>query len=1253
MDSPTRRAKAKKYFTKAKERALREDLSASEKYPLCLEYMEMAYDLCPKDNYKKKIDELKEIIAQADQSVQDVSSDEDFSSKETTQQSAVKSEDEDSMIVKRKVKPKIDDDDDLDEVVNKVADLTVLSNDSSSPSSSMQACSSSRSKRQVSQKKDKEPKFTDVVGFEVVTTMFNKLYDYQVEGIKWLFNLFKESRQNGCILADDMGLGKTVQSITFLSTLLENKEIKSALVIGPNTLLANWKREFEKWYPNIEVYFYASDMTPRKRLENLRYVQRNGGVLFTTYGLLQNHTKYLGIRNGTEFVWDVVVLDEAHKIKNPTKTTRAACDLPSYFRLAITGTPVQNNLRELWSIYEWAKKGTLFGSYTSFKLDFEDPITKARHKNSKPKDVLEGNRLAQELREMYEPFFLRRTKEEVLHTRRSQSGDSLSAMLPTKYDWIVWIKLSENQISMYKEILNSPEVRAILNNRKKHALVQLSFLKKLCDSLFLIPFSVIKKLVQRTRRRKKKQDLDESVLDVLIEDGKAQELVNINSVDDDDLLEDTSKLAFLVELLDDLKKNGHRTLVFSQSTRMLDIIQKVLTNRRFELARLDGRVKMKERDAFVTAFQESNSIDVYLLTTQVGGVGLTLTNADRVVIYDPSWNPGSDAQAIDRVYRIGQKRHVIVYRLITCGSVEERIFRRQVFKNSVIKQMVQKEEDPTRYFSDTDMKELFKFENFEIAETCQQFEDMHGNQRQACSQTDDHRDLVLKSSCVLGVSDHNLLFSVESEKDTVEDDEVQYIEEKVKKSRMKIQEEASNIRRNLEEQNLYSKPFELPVHDSFKRDTPSPLCDNLPNHTNIEEIVIDDEFKYDTAFFDQPTVLIDDSLGSEDLKDSQKSAAKIEEDIQSFHSDNSEEVMDDENIDGSKDEDAALNDDESDYDLAVSPFEVPVKGNQHSLPCQGEDEQTEIIANDASESSSQDKDHKEEAHVELGNEDLQDISFNPSNLFHSTAVNPELLMSPPCDTTGDTTSKNNQSTFPSDVLSRSKNEEPKSLQSKINVTAQEIDESINGDYEEAERRSPAFDAPLASEEESTFQANTDDPSSVSETPPAKLRNANHTLSGRDGNRSSYFDQPSGYDVTRMLNDIEVPPFDRTNHALKELNRTTRSFHELSEEEQELCSKSPPFDDPVWDASQGDGILSQDSFHLNSSMFKTPTPVKCTSNARVLGGDHFDTPSPSVMTNVTSRKQRQANRYHDVLPQQLFQDDEENRPFSPILSEMDI
>lgn len=475
----------------------------------------------------------------------------------------------------------------IDSLTQAVASVSVADGDTSDQATNQKY---GRLSDHLPVEKEKRSKRTEVAGHRIRSPIYSRLYQYQIEGLEFMLRLFNEG-EHGCILADDMGLGKTIQTIVLLSSLMEAEKIKSVLIVAPTTLLVNWGREFEvsfkksshlmsnmrvtfcmsqKWYPDIERYSYHEG-SHNKRLERLRTVQRYGGVIFTTFGLLQNHVQYMRMFRDREFVWDFVVLDEAHKIKNPTKTTRAVSELPSRFNLAITGTPVQNNLKELWTIFNWVMRGELLGGYTQFKERYEVPITNARRKDASDWQKKNGTLLAEDLRKLYAPFFLRRTKNEVMGKRCSLSGGAGLQPLPPKYDWIVWITLTEEQISMYKQYLSSRGVREAMYE-KKNALTKLVDLKKICDSPFLLSRNVIKQLEKINRRNK---DLDRSRLDALLDD-EDDDLVSIQSLDVETLVSNTAKLIFLIQLLENHRTNKHRTLVFSQSTRMLDIIQKVL-----------------------------------------------------------------------------------------------------------------------------------------------------------------------------------------------------------------------------------------------------------------------------------------------------------------------------------------------------------------------------------------------------------------------------------------------------------------------------------------------------------------------------------------------------------------------------------------------------------------------------------------------------------------------------------------------------
>lgn len=533
--------------------------------------------------------------------------------------------------------------------------------------------------------------------------------------------------------------------MSFLSTLYEVRKIKSALIVMPVTLISNWDMEFQKWAPGmpIEEFHGTSKVQRTKACER---VQRSGGTLLTTYGLLQSCSETLSVYRGRQFVWDYIILDEGHKIKNPTKTTTAANSLPSRNRIILTGTPIQNNLSELWSLFDFVHQGSLLGTAKTFKSEFEHPIVRSRQRDASGHEKHLGQEVSNLLAKRIRPYFLRRTKEEVLNCSQSDmTGEKKPKRLSQKNDFVVWVHLSKDQIRLYEDFLKLDQVKEILMTNRS-PLVQLTVLKKICDHPRLLSANACEAL-----------GLDNEENQDRSSPGRLG--VNYSHVSDEQLMNESGKMKFLINLLSNLKSEGHRCLVFSQFRMILDVIQRLLKNRNFKVLRIDGTVSLpSERHHLIRKFEKDESYSVFLLTTQVGGVGLTLTAADRVIIYDPSWNPATDSQAVDRVYRIGQTKAVVVYRLITCSTVEEKIYRRQVFKHSIHQQTVENKANPTRYFSKQELVDMFQLEDPTTSKTQLQLERMHAAQRKTNTDLDAHI-AFLYSLDIFGISDHDLLFT--------------------------------------------------------------------------------------------------------------------------------------------------------------------------------------------------------------------------------------------------------------------------------------------------------------------------------------------------------------------------------------------------------------------------------------------------------------------------------------------------------------
>ncbi|KFP77292.1 DNA excision repair protein ERCC-6-like, partial [Apaloderma vittatum] len=460
----------------------------------------------------------------------------------------------------------------------------------------------------------------------------------------------------GGILADDMGLGKTIQVIAFLSGMFDAELIQHALLIMPTTLVSSWLAEFARWTPGLRVKeFYGTSKAERTR--NLERVQRKNGIIVTSYQMLINNWQQLASSYGQEFVWDYVILDEAHKIKCPSnKTTKCVYAIPAKHRILLTGTPVQNNLREMWSLFDFACQGSLLGTAKTFRMEYEAPITRAREKDATLGEKALGLKMSENLMTIIKPYFLRRTKEDIKtnHTDKpdaplpqdlSESRAPVMPSLTRKNDFVVWVYLSPVQEEIYRNFLSLDHVKQVLMTTRS-PLAELNILKKLCDHPRLLSARACVQL-----------GLEEQEYSEQDHGSEGEMLSGANKLDhlsDETVIHESGKMLFLVGLLERLREEGHRTLVFSQSRKMLDIVEHVLSRRQFKIMRIDGTVThLTEREKRINAFQQNKDYSVFLLTTQVGGVGLTLTAASRVVIFDPSWNPATDAQAVDRAYRIG------------------------------------------------------------------------------------------------------------------------------------------------------------------------------------------------------------------------------------------------------------------------------------------------------------------------------------------------------------------------------------------------------------------------------------------------------------------------------------------------------------------------------------------------------------------------------------------------------------------------
>ena len=632
--------------------------------------------------------------------------------------------------------------------------------------------------------------------------------------------------------------------------------------------------------------------------------------------------------------------------------------------------------------------------------------------------------------------------------------------------------------------------------------------------------------------------------------------------------------------------------------------------RGFVMARLDGRVKQKDRDTIITAFQKSDTIDVCLLSTGVGSVGLTLTNADRVVIYDPSWNPGSDAQAIDRAYRIGQTKPVLVYRLITCSTVEEKIFIRQVFKNSVIKQMVQSEHDPTRYFASQDIRELLRFDDPHTCKTYLQIHEMHGHQQQPCPMTDSHREEVRLLPHCFNVSDHDLLFSVASEEIVLDDDAEKDVRSHVVQTRQQLDSETNGIRMN--QAGRFARPFEGRVAERETRVTSletSPLANPTPIDEDIEVEVINesDVFGATTATIDESDLRVMSPLYERAVRSGDDDAVDLHS--LSSDSDRSADALDeseDDESEGEENDILAVNSPSS----PAAPRNAASTANQSSATSPRISEQLsrrfeENIADDSevitgvakkrlrvidsdSERSSRNSSPSASAHCDNdGNDDSCATS-------HMSAESPILFAKQAADTSvrdhslagSNERNQSNVNLVPDDALSNDSRTSSECLDtaSPANFTL------LSSKFHSTAMNFDPMESPVMTGKTShVFSAASTPQRRPEKSDDATVIISDDSVSDDDdecsspvvGNSSSGRADVSdnlGNELSQRLSFLSIPKFDRTNHAL-EARAQVKNLVEDSPPDSSDEPSSPVLDDSGRD------------FHLRPSLVKSPTPSR--------------------------------------------------------------
>ncbi|KAH8821614.1 putative DNA repair and recombination protein RAD26 [Xylogone sp. PMI_703] len=519
-------------------------------------------------------------------------------------------------------------------------------------------------------------------GIRLPGDIYPALFDYQKTGVQWLGELY--AQQVGGIVGDEMGLGKTIQVISFIAGLHYSKKLsKPVIIVAPATVLQQWVNEFHRWWPPLRVsilhssgsgmlnvrnegrmeeeeeeIIWGTEKRPSRSSKSAKRivdrVVQHGHVLVTTYAGLQTYSDVL-----IPVDWGYAVLDEGHKIRNPNTAITIYCkELRTPNRIILSGTPMQNNLIELWSLFDFVFPMRL-GTLVNFRQAFEVPIKLGGYANATNLQIITATKCAETLKTAISPYLLQRLKVDV------------AADLPKKSEQVLFCKLTKPQREAYEIFLSSNEMTSILNH-KRQSLYGIDILRKICNH--------------------------PDLLDPTLKTKPGYKWGSPNK---------SGKMQVVKALLEMWKRFGHKTLLFTQGVQMLNIIEDYIKGLDgFRYLRMDGSTNIRERQSLVDQFNNDPDLHVFLLTTKVGGLGVNLTGANRVIIFDPDWNPSTDVQARERAWRLGQKKEVTIYRLMTAGTIEEKIYHRQIFKQFLTNKIL-KDPKQRQTFQMKDLYDLF------------------------------------------------------------------------------------------------------------------------------------------------------------------------------------------------------------------------------------------------------------------------------------------------------------------------------------------------------------------------------------------------------------------------------------------------------------------------------------------------------------------------------------------------------------------
>ncbi|KAF2198305.1 helicase swr1 [Delitschia confertaspora ATCC 74209] len=526
------------------------------------------------------------------------------------------------------------------------------------------------------------------------------LRPHQVEGVKFLYRATTgmiDPKANGCIMADEMGLGKTLQCITLMWTLLKQSPdagkptIQKCVIACPSSLVRNWANELVKWLGPDAITPFAIDGKASKEelTQQLRqWSIATGRAVVRPVLIVSYETLRLNVDELAQTPIGLLLCDEGHRLKNGESLTFTALNnLNVQRRVILSGTPIQNDLSEYFALLNFANPNYL-GTRQEFRKQYEIPILRGRDADGTDEDRKKGDERLHELLNLVNKFIIRRT------------NDILSKYLPIKYEHVVFCNLAPFQKDLYNHFIHSPDIKNILRGKGSQPLKAIMLLKKLCNHPDLLDLP---------------SDLPGSE-DVLPEDfvpkdarGRDREVKTWYS----------GKMAVLDRMLARIRaETNDKIVLISNYTQTLDVFAQLCRARQYGHLRLDGTMNVSKRQKLVDKFNDPEGPEfVFLLSSKAGGCGLNLIGANRLVLFDPDWNPAADQQALARVWRDGQKKDCFVYRFIATGTIEEKIFQRQSHKQSLSSCVVDASEDVERHFSLDSLRELFQYRDNTTSDT--------------------------------------------------------------------------------------------------------------------------------------------------------------------------------------------------------------------------------------------------------------------------------------------------------------------------------------------------------------------------------------------------------------------------------------------------------------------------------------------------------------------------------------------------------